>query len=133
MNQNKIQVVKELRMSMQAQDEYVDALPQVLQEAVLDNEYANLQRVQREVLMQALFQEHYEDVCWFLYEFTPGKSAGPHLVLADGTEHTFRNDNDYYTYLETLGTKTPDPCPGCQPGQVCKRMDCGRLVIGYNH
>jgi hypothetical protein len=101
MNQNKIQVVKELRLSMQAQDNYLAKLPREFQELLFENEYANLQDTQRDQLMRTLFAEHYEDVMWFLYEFTAGKSTGPHVISQDGTKYTFRNDNDYYTYLET--------------------------------
>lgn len=97
-----IQVVKELRNLMQRQDQYIESIPREFQELVQDNEYSFCGSMQVDVLLQALFDtKYYHEVCWFLYEFTPGKSQGPHVRLPCGTHYTFLTDDDYYAYLET--------------------------------
>lgn len=101
MKQNKINLVKQIRAARTQQYAYLDSLPHEFQELLQDNEYANCMHNQCDLLMQVVFKDYYEDVMWFLYEFTPGKTPGPHIVLLDGTEHTFRTDDDYFKYLET--------------------------------
>ena len=100
MKRELIEVVKQLRQSMQRQDEYLAELPREFQEMLFDNAYSNYFEIQRDQLMQALFgNEMYEDIMWFLYEFTPGKSTGPHIIV-DGKEYVLLSDEDYYRYLE---------------------------------
>lgn len=96
----KLHALRQIRVSMQRQDEYLATLPQEFQQVVFDNTYANQASHQQDVLLKALFGDLYEDVLWFLYEFTPGKTAGPHVVTQDGTGYIFLTDEDYYTYLE---------------------------------
>lgn len=95
-----IDVIKQLRELMQQQDAYIDSIPNEFQELVQDNAYANAQGLQIDVLLKALLGtgEMYEDVMWFFYEFTPGKTPGPHIVV-NGTEYFLLSDEDYYTYL----------------------------------
>lgn len=102
MNQNLINVVKQLRESTKQQESYLYALPREFQELLVDNEYTNQYDIQRTAMIQALFGDLTEDIEWFLYEFEPGKSKGPHLRYPDGTEFTFTTDDDYYKYLETI-------------------------------
>lgn len=96
-----INLVKQLRASMQRQDEYINKLPREFQELLLDNTYSNYADIQRDQLMKAVFgDEYYEEVCWFFYEFEAGKTSGPHCRLPCGTEYTFKTDEDYFKYLE---------------------------------
>ena len=95
-----INVVKQLRKLTQRQDQYIESLPREFQEVVQDNEYTNCASMQTDVVLKELFgSEMYEDVCWFLYEFTPGKSPGPHIIV-NGTEYFLLSDDDYYEYLK---------------------------------
>lgn len=97
-----INLVKQLRTSMQLQEEYIDKLPREFQELLFDNEYTSQLDFQRDELIKAVFgDKYYEEVCWFLYEFEAGKSQGPHVRLPCGTHYIFLTDDDYYTYLET--------------------------------
>ena len=101
MKQELIEVVKQLRINSKRQDAYIDSIPREFQELLLDNTYSNLAGMQCDVLLKALVGDMYEDISWFLYEFTAGKSKGPHCITEDGTEYTYKTDEDYYRYLET--------------------------------
>lgn len=94
-----IELVKQLRESMKRQDEYLEALPREFQEMLFDNAYCSYFEIQRDQMLQVLFgNEMYEDINWFLFEFTPGKSPGPHIIV-DGKEYVLNSDEDYYRYL----------------------------------
>lgn len=100
-NEKLINLLKELRRLNQASRAYLDDYPHLFQDLVIGSEYAeNLHRGQS-LLLKHVFGEYAEDVEWFLYEFTPGSSPGPHVILADGTEYVFKTDEDYYEYFRT--------------------------------
>ena len=96
-----VKVVRELRQLQLKQAAYLDALPREFQELLFDNEYTSHLEVQRSLLLQSTFGDLCEDVEWFLYEFEPGRTRGPHVITPDGTKHSFETDEDYYTYLAT--------------------------------
>lgn len=95
-----IEVVRKLREIEKQQSEYIDKLPSDISGFVFDNEYSNLQGLKFDLVLQTLFGDFAEDVYWFLYDFVPGKTAGPHVIESNGTEHTFNSDDDYYEYLK---------------------------------
>lgn len=106
-NEKLINILKELRALNKAGRAYLEDYPYLFQDLVIGNDYTeNLYRGQS-LLLKHVFGEYTEDVTWFLYEFTPGSSPGPHVVLADGTEYVFNTDEDYYEYLlaQMNGTK----------------------------
>lgn len=96
-----IDVVRFLKNSIANQDKYINKLDWTFSTVVIDNEYAQEHAEQVGYLISALFRDNLEDVLWFLYEFEAG-SAGPHLVLQDGTQYTFTTNEDYYEYLKLL-------------------------------
>lgn len=102
MKQDLIDVVKALRKNMQEQDAYLDSLPGDISGMFFDNKYVTLQRVQCDILREALFGKAMPDVEWFLFEFVAGRSPGPHCVHEDGTEYTFKTDDDFYQYMKQL-------------------------------
>ena len=93
-----VEVVRKLRNIELQQRAYVDKVPLDIQDFVFDNEYANLQGLKFDAVVQALFADNVEDVYWFLYEFNPAM-PGPHLVNEEGKEYTFKTDEDYYQRL----------------------------------
>jgi hypothetical protein len=95
-----IEVVRKMKEMGAERDVYFATIPQDINAAFFDNTYVNLLYAQNDLLINALFGDMAEDVTWFLYEFTPGKSPGPHCILADGTEYTYNTNEDYYKYLE---------------------------------
>jgi hypothetical protein len=95
-----IAVVKELRKLQVQQDSFVESLPSSVSSCFWDNDYTNAQSMQRDLLINALFQEDAEEIFWFLFEFKPKPT--PQLWLADGTAIAFTCDEDYYKYLETV-------------------------------
>ena len=100
-NEKLISILKELRALDIAGRAYLDKYPYSFQDLVIGNEYAENLYHGQSILLRRVFGEYTEDVEWFLYEFTPGSSPGPHVILADGTEYVFNTDEDYYTYLIT--------------------------------
>ncbi|CAB4129867.1 hypothetical protein UFOVP116_153 [uncultured Caudovirales phage] len=96
-----IKIVKNLRSMIDAQDSYLDTVPQDLQSAVFANQYTEIENRKVDMLVAELFGDLAEDVNWFLYDFKFGKTTGPHIVLECGTEYTFNTPDDYYTYLES--------------------------------
>jgi hypothetical protein len=97
-----IEVVRKLREIESRQHAYINKLPADISGAVFDNEYSNLQGYKFDLVLQALFGDFAEDVYWFLYDFVPGNTPGPHVVESNNTEHTFNSDDDYYDYLKKL-------------------------------
>ena len=102
MDKELINIVRTIKNLDEQAMEYADSIPIDLRLFVMDNEYVNIMSRQKDLLLEGLFGEYAEDVCWFLYEFKAGKHKGPHLILADGTEYTYNSNEDYYEYLETL-------------------------------
>lgn len=96
-----IQVVRTLKDSLAAQDEYIKGLDYSFSTLIVDNPYNCEQSEQIAVLLDALFGDLAEEVMWFLYEFEKN-STGPDVVDHDGTEHTFFTNEDYYEYLQQL-------------------------------
>jgi hypothetical protein len=95
-----IDTVKRIRNLDILKDSYLDKIHNDVVCVIYDNEYAECSAKQIEILIRALFEDMAEDILWFLHEFTPGKSSGPHVVLPGGKEYTFKSDEDYYSYLK---------------------------------
>jgi hypothetical protein len=102
MKQELIDIVRKLKESQIRTDAYTDSIPSDIRLVVIENEYTNELQKQNEMLIESLFGEHGEEVFWFLYEFTLGRSTGPHIKHSDGTEYTFTTYEDYYNYLKLL-------------------------------
>jgi len=73
---SKEQLFREIYKLQQEADEYIDKLPSDIATSYVDNGYVNPQLLIQEKLMQAVFNEHYESVCWFLYEWKRGYEVG---------------------------------------------------------
>lgn len=99
MKQELINVLRKLRSIEKQQTTYIDSLPSDIASCIYDNEYANLQGLKFDMVLQALFGDSTEEAYWFLYEFVPGATSGPHLITESGDEFTFANDDEYYDYL----------------------------------
>lgn len=97
--QELVNIVRKIRTLNNESATYITSIPSDICAAFFDNTYVNNLQTQKELLITSLFGDMAEDVCWFLYEFTPGSSAGPHCITPDGTEYVYRTDEDYYDYL----------------------------------
>ena len=101
MKQELIDVVRALKDSYAKGNDYLNSIPNDIRSVVFDNRYTERLEHDVDTLINALFGDAYEDVAWFLYEYHAERaSAGPHLILADGTEYTFKTNEDYYQYLK---------------------------------
>ena len=101
MNLVNVEIVKKLKEYDSASEEYINSLPSGL-DIVYDNPYVDSKLKMIDLLVNMLFKKDADEVKWFLTEFTAGKSSGPHIILADGTEFTFKTNEDYYEYLRKL-------------------------------
>ena len=97
-----IELIRKLREVENQQTAYINKIPSDISSLIFDNEYSNLQGLKFDFVLQTLFGDLVEDIYWFLYEFKPGKTHGPHVITPDGVEHTFNSDEDYYEYLKNL-------------------------------
>jgi hypothetical protein len=102
MKKELIAVLRKLREIEKQQSAYIDLIPDDISGIIYDNQYSNLQGLKSDIVIQALFVDAVEDVYWFLYEFTPGRTPGPHIIDANKKEYIFNSDEDYFTYLETV-------------------------------
>ena len=93
-----VEVVRTIRNLELQQREYEEKVPLDIRDFVIDNEYANLQGLKFDAVVQALFGKDTESVYWFLYEFNPAM-PGPHLVNEEGKEYTFKTDKGFYQCL----------------------------------
>lgn len=95
MDENQIQLVKEIRELDQQASTYLIKLPSLIDTFIIDNEYANCQSRIQSILMQSIFGEVYDDICWFLYEWQPGYT----IEVLGGTVYILNTEEDYYNYL----------------------------------
>ncbi len=100
MNKELIDVVRKLKEFDIEGENYRMSIPSDINWVFFDNRYVNGLQMQKDMLIDLLFGDMADDVSWFLYEFEAGKSTGPHCITADGTEHFYHTDDDYYKYLE---------------------------------
>ena len=98
-----IEILRKLRDYEKRRDAYLNALPNDVCNFLLDNQYTNMQDVKSDELLHALFGEDIDAVYWILFEFDNQKDRSPHITHEDGTEYTFKTDEDYYTYLKEQG------------------------------
>jgi hypothetical protein len=98
-----VEIVRKLRDYEQQRDAYLCALPKDVCNFLLDNQYSEMQDMKSEELLRGLFGEDLDAVYWILYDYDNVKNASPHITHADGTEYTFKTDEDYYTYLKEQG------------------------------
>jgi hypothetical protein len=98
-----IEIVRKLRDYEKQRDEYLYSLPNDVRNFLMDNQYTNMQDMKSQELLEGLFGEDIGDVYWLLYEYDNVKDSSPHVTHADGTEYTFKTDEDYYTYLKEQG------------------------------
>lgn len=99
MNEQLISIVRKLKDWDTEQEQYIETVPPDIRSIFFDNQYINLLCMQKDALINQLFGDMADDVMWFLYEFEAGKSAGPHCILADGTQYVYNTNEDYYRYL----------------------------------
>jgi len=101
MSPEMIEVVRQLRSFQNKADAYLERLPLDVRSAFFDNDYVNCLNGSLNLLVNNLFGDSAEAVSWFLYDFVPGASEGPHCVDQHGREWFYETDEDYYAYLAT--------------------------------
>lgn len=100
MKKELVDIVRKLRSLDIKAETYINRIPTDINMIFFDNEYVNNIKTQKDLLINTLFGDMAEDINWFLYEFTAGKSLGPHCITSEGFEYTYHTDEDYYNYLE---------------------------------
>jgi hypothetical protein len=97
----KLDLLKSLRQLQHTEDQYFASLPSDISMAFVDNGYTQCLQEANALLMREAFGALADDVIWFMYEFQNGYS----IVEADGTEHCFGSDEEFYVYFQTLCDK----------------------------
>lgn len=97
-----IEIVRKLRAYDLARDAYLKSVPSDMCNFLLDNKSTEMQDMRAQFLMEKLFGDELESVYWFLYDYNHKKDSSPHITHKDGTEYTFKTDEDYYEYLKGL-------------------------------
>ena len=69
---NKETIFRKLYKNEQRRIEWIDKVPSDIQSAFFDNDYVNSLHNSNDLLMEAVFQEHYDSVMWFLCDWKPG-------------------------------------------------------------
>jgi hypothetical protein len=72
---NKEQLFRKLHKSHIEREEYADKVPSDLGQ-FFTNCYVNSIWQDYDLLSRAAFGEHYDSVCWFLYDWKPGYEVG---------------------------------------------------------
>jgi len=89
--------IKELDREGQA---FLDTIPLSLyyiKEAIFDNDYVGTTERKANACLEYVFGDYYEDVCWFLYEWSP---EGCNTIWVKEKEYRILTEEDYYTYFE---------------------------------
>ncbi len=77
------EIVSKLRSNHEVREDYSDSISELdycLSLYVIDNKYTNSVCMENDFLIQQLFGELTDHVCWFLYEWKPGYSIGDNGV-----------------------------------------------------
>lgn len=90
-------LVSELYALDKEREAYIRSIPSDINAAFFDNTYTRTSGMQFDLVMQALFGDIYEDVCWFLYDC---KFTGPNQIIVDKREYEIKSLEDYFDYAE---------------------------------
>jgi hypothetical protein len=72
----KSEIFKNLYTNLHRRYEFVDSLPDVFGQALVENDMTEAYDADVSMLMEAVFGEHMESIYWFLYEWKPGFEVG---------------------------------------------------------
>lgn len=77
-------------------DKWLDTVPREIQAVYFDNPYVDNLYSMFDVTMQLAFGKLYEDVRWFLYDWS---AKNGRITMNDGTEYNIKSTDDYIDYL----------------------------------
>jgi hypothetical protein len=75
-------------------EKFIDSLPVSVRSAFFDNELQESTQLIADVLIRKYFDEHWESVEWFLYEWKPGYTVG-----IGGRETMINNIDEYIEWM----------------------------------
>ena len=73
----------------------LDNYPMTYSTLIVEDDYVNDSLMLNDFLLERLFPDHYDCLCWFLWDWIPGAS-----VLLDGKEFVINNVDDYLKFKE---------------------------------
>lgn len=76
---NKEQILRRLYRNKVNRDNFIDAVPDQYREIVssaIMSDYVNWLYQDNEMMQRVVFQEHWDSVEWFLYDWQPGFEVG---------------------------------------------------------
>ena len=98
---SKIELLKTIKSLDNEANRYLDSIPVFLHEykmSIIDNDYANDIGRQKDAMLQFIFGDLTEDICWFLYEWSPDRC---NQIWINDKEYLIKSEDDYYNYLRT--------------------------------
>lgn len=94
----KIQILKELKESLQIRNTYIDSLPKDL-DCIFDNQLISQLNTDILLLMKELFKQETYGIEWFLYEFSEDLNRTEPNIIENGVSYIIRTNDEYYDYL----------------------------------
>lgn len=99
MNQETIDVIREVRHLYKMQTAYLSRIPKDIIDFLYDNEYASYQEIKLGIFERALFGENLDMVAWFLYKFDPENPRRTRYIADSGVAHFFESEDAVLEYL----------------------------------
>ena len=81
---------------MEDGDKWLNKVPSDISAAFFDNDYVNSIENRQDLTMKMLFDDMYEDISWFLYEWNPSRGE---VITAKGVKYNIKNLDQYISYL----------------------------------
>lgn len=94
------EVVTRLVEADQFQTEYLNKIPDDIQSAIFDNEYANSKARTIDYLIETLFGEYAEDVMWFIWEANGNNVNKVKNISFEDREYAVYDLESYFAYAE---------------------------------
>ena len=73
----------------------LDNYPMTYSTLIVEDDYVNDTLMLNDFLLEKLFPDHYERLCWFIWDWIHGAS-----VLVNGKEYVINNVDDYLKFKE---------------------------------
>lgn len=91
---SKAQTFKYIYEQMQIGEQFTDSIPTCIRAAFFDNPLQESTQMICDILMCKYFDEHWESVEWFLYEWKPGYTVG-----IGGQDTVINNIDEYIEWM----------------------------------
>jgi hypothetical protein len=92
---SKEQTFRFIYEQMQKGDEFINSVPRSIRDAFFDNPLQESTQLIADILIRKYFDEHWESIEWFIYEWKPGYSVG-----VSGQETVINSIDEYIEWMK---------------------------------